>query len=870
MTTDRPSTLAKIAAAVEGILRGRRALDHAELLEHLTADGIRLGTRPEDTLDEVLHDDWVESVVCLEDGRHAHLPSLLEGMVFTHRLTPEEAAADAVFTDPDLMPLVLLTDETTQLVPAADGGAIREVLTGFDPDDALLTERGIPDDALPDSVVWLLPQGTFAELGVTEGDLVGFRCIDGAVRVEGAVVLDPDAPADFATRLDALFGADESGEPLPNDSAVLTIAASLPTAFLEPAVPLTELFGRHGYVLDVDHVAPPGFDFEAWRIGKRVGYLGLLHGLDEDGALTVLALLRMHEALSLAVGAADSDEFDPDDESDSSDDFDDELASWCEVEPALLRLLADAPVAKAFLHEAVGPGTRGAVAMGVLAETLAERAAPETQPALAWLQARSVEHLGHVDTAETHLERAHRLDPGFTPAAEDLARFASDRGDLEGALALLGGVNAHSDDPLHAFLSGLRPLARHDLGRNDRCWCGSGRKYKQCHLGSEVPPLEDRGGWLIRKASTYADGGTWRALLLELAQIRAHHVESETALLDALDDPLVMDVALFEGGAFTDFLSRRGHLLPDDERLMADQWLLVDRSVFEVEAIDPGVSVSVRDVRTGDRHQVRERAASRRLRPGDMLCARVVPVGSTFQFMGGVEPVTLRERDELVAILDDGPNPSDLVGYLSRRFAPPVIRNTEGHDLIVCEIDLTVPDPAALAAKLTARFGDPDDDPPTWHEHVVTHGMERLRATFVLDSGRLHIETNSNERADDALALVEDLAPGVRVASDERTPMADLREAMSRAPGALDGDAPRNLLDDPPPELRDEMEQLIVAYEEQWLDESIPALDGLTPRQAAADPTRRGDLGRLLDSFGPPGQFGMDPDRLREALDLHS
>ena len=23
------------------------------------------------------------------------------------------------------------------------------------------------------------------------------------------------------------------------------------------------------------------------------------------------------------------------------------------------------------------------------------------------------------------------------------------------------------------------------LGRNERCWCGSGKKYKQCHLSSD-------------------------------------------------------------------------------------------------------------------------------------------------------------------------------------------------------------------------------------------------------------------------------------------------------------------------------------------------------------------------------------------------
>jgi hypothetical protein len=53
-------------------------------------------------------------------------------------------------------------------------------------------------------------------------------------------------------------------------------------------------------------------------------------------------------------------------------------------------------------------------------------------------------------------------------------------------------------------------------------------------------------------------------------------------------------------------------------------------------------------------------------------------------------------------------------------------------------------------------------------------------------------------------------------------------------------------------------------------DEHIPALDGHTPRQAADDPTRRGDLIKLLDSFpadeGTPGH--MSAQRLRSALGL--
>ena len=40
-----------------------------------------------------------------------------------------------------------------------------------------------------------------------------------------------------------------------------------------------------------------------------------------------------------------------------------------------------------------------------------------------------------------------------------------------------------------------RPMAR----RNERCPCGSGRKYKVCHLGRELHPIGDRSLWLYHK-----------------------------------------------------------------------------------------------------------------------------------------------------------------------------------------------------------------------------------------------------------------------------------------------------------------------------------------------------------------------------------
>ena len=193
----------------------------------------------------------------------------------------------------------------------------------------------------------------------------------------------------------------------------------------------------------------------------------------------------------------------------------------------------------------------------------------------------------------------------------DLARIASDRGDVERGLALLRRAGAGSDHPLAELLEPYRSEPRPDIGRNEPCWCGSGRKYKKCHLGHEQLPLADRASWLYMKACQHAVLTGWNGLLTEVAYERGHYTDPDHGESDELADPLLMDAVLFEGGAFAEFLQMRGSLLPDDERLLAEQWLLVERSVFEVEHVHPGHGVTVRDVRTGDTHELRERAGSR-------------------------------------------------------------------------------------------------------------------------------------------------------------------------------------------------------------------------------------------------------------------
>jgi hypothetical protein len=77
--------------------------------------------------------------------------------------------------------------------------------------------------------------------------------------------------------------------------------------------------------------------------------------------------------------------------------------------------------------------------------------------------------------------------------------------------------------------------------------------------------------------------------------------------------------------------------------------------------------MTLRDVRTEDLNEVRERAGSTAVRVGHFYCARVVPVGDTVQIFSGIEPVPMGQLDELIALLDNEPDPIALVEALSRR-----------------------------------------------------------------------------------------------------------------------------------------------------------------------------------------------------------
>jgi hypothetical protein len=637
-------------------------------------------------------------------------------------------------------------------------------------------------------------------------------------------------------------------------------------AFVDAPVPyLPDLLEAAGLEHRRETVAPAGFDWSALEERRRRNRHRFLYGLGE----------REVDALTLLSGAFGAFSADGDSALGATEDERDNAA-------ILLAALAELDgVAEAFLAEAVVDAD-DTDRVEAFVTALASHIDPDWPDGLGWIMSRCLMDRGDVRGSVELVERLaadHECD--FAPLLVDAAGIASDRGDAKAALRLLtrAGLDEsrlyddHDDDPFalgrEPDEQGMELLAeviayarapKAPVGRNDRCPCGSGRKYKACHLGKEQHALEDRSPWLHDKAMRYVRT-TCPEILTELADELAEGDYRTSRQL--VSSPFVADLALHEHGLFEEFLTTRGWQLPDDEVLLAQTWLLTDRAVFELLR-DPAGELHLRNVASGETIIVTNVHSSDATRPGMYLAGRPVPVGDTHRSFSGFFPVAPQVVNPLVDAIARN-DVDEMMTLLAATFRPPTLRNTSGEDLAFHTIRWHVDDPGALREALaSAGFTRDDEDHDRWTLVEDTPGMRRaIIATLRLDGTTLVSETNSDERAAAVKDLVADHVSSVHLLDDSRREFdeLDLTDA-DHEPGAFDPNAP---------EIRAFLDEMIQGKEIEWLDEQIPALSGRTPREAVGDPVGREEVRRLLATFPepPPGEVaGFSASRLRAHLGL--
>lgn len=216
-------------------------------------------------------------------------------------------------------------------------------------------------------------------------------------------------------------------------------------------------------------------------------------------------------------------------------------------------------------------------------------------------------------------------------------------------------------------------------GRNDPCYCGSGKKYKQCHMPADLAAEQEQRAW--------ADAA--RALRLELLDYAASEPFDEvagTAAADYWNDLYTAEtlplMSASEAERFYDWFAF-DYTLPSGERvveryraehgqLLAPRGELLDRwaaagpmSGYELLGYERQ-TLRLRDVASGQEHDVFEPAGHGDAPLGSILLGRLVPVHDHLEFFTLPAYIPPEEIADLPAQLAAAQTADDAPDFLRR------------------------------------------------------------------------------------------------------------------------------------------------------------------------------------------------------------
>ena len=459
------------------------------------------------------------------------------------------------------------------------------------------------------------------------------------------------------------------------------------------------------------------------------------------------------------------------------------------------------------------------------------------------------------------------------------------------------------------------------IGRNDPCPCGSGRKYKQCCLvATEAASLrwhqlrEAEGRLIPELLRVGLDAWGKKGFFEAQRRFYAGH--------DVPDDPAVdpefegLFLTWF-GLQFTPAGRRRAGLpsaaaqlleaapdLSDIERRFLAEGATRPVSFHHITAVDPGRSIDLTDLLTGETCRVLERTASQTVRRGGVLFARTLTLDGTSIMIGcGTIVLPPDHRPNLHALrerLAKGPGALTTMQVLAiddelrrvyldmadrvRHPPMPRLQNTDGDPLTPTTLHFTLqctPDEAFDALRsLHATAVDPEETPEDPERdaqgRLVSFGLDWTKAGNRLHQGwnntilgRIDVEgstltaaVNSKPRATRLRKQIEKRLAGrillLRTVTESVDAMLAQAQSMPTAVDAL-GE-----------ELSEVAASFTAQHWEDWLDMRVPALGHLTPREAAETPAGREQLSAILDHFEWQAEDGqpIPVERLRKTLGL--
>jgi hypothetical protein len=380
------------------------------------------------------------------------------------------------------------------------------------------------------------------------------------------------------------------------------------------------------------------------------------------------------------------------------------------------------------------------------------------------------------------------------------------------------------------------------LGRNEPCHCGSGKKYKRCCLAKDQAAnvidyewhklrrtegeivyllLHVANEWygpeFIQEAWEEYTEGSKESLSIEEVP------ESETSFLSWALFNYVPRQREPDADPLEVPLARSFLLLAEELEPFKKQFVLAmceqPVSFWSVQEVDPGTSLTIRDLFTHAEHIVKERRASEVLKKGDIVYTRVISMGQT-TIMVGLAPIPFPPAFQFDIL-----NAREILFGRRRKIS---YKELHGLDPVLRQ----------LYFALRSRLLNP--------QLPIVQNTDGDPLKFV----KLMLLDSVSESFEEKFAKMK---------GDVESPEQKLQREEQEAFSAL-------------PEVQALMKEMGKKQWEEWLDEPVPVLTGKTPREAAKTVAGRKRLEALLIDFernaaetDNPG-FAPDVTELRRQL----
>lgn len=202
-------------------------------------------------------------------------------------------------------------------------------------------------------------------------------------------------------------------------------------------------------------------------------------------------------------------------------------------------------------------------------------------------------------------------------------------------------------------------------GRNDPCYCGSGKKYKQCHLRIDMEAernereLHNAARFLRRELPRFAREERFvdefnKAMPIYWNELYDSDTMSEMSEFEALRflDWFALDYVLPSGERVAEiYRSEHGDELESAQLETLEAWL-ASAPFWAYELTDyEGQILSLRDFTSGEMHEVFEPGGRGNVEIGEVILARLVPVHDHLEFSTLAAYLPAGEFDGLAAQL---------------------------------------------------------------------------------------------------------------------------------------------------------------------------------------------------------------------------